>query len=638
MKGGYVLTTALKILGAIVGLLIVAVAIFIVTFDINDWKGWLSGQATAALGREVAIEGPIDVAWGWTPRVTIEGLTVANAGWADDPNFAEFDKLDFTIRLWPLIKGRTELPEINLSGPGLFLQRNEDEETNWSFAEDTGRDGPVEDAAEKAAEEAVVPDDRSEFPLIGRMTIKDGRFEFLDEVKKIDLAGDINTVTGEGGGGDEVEVSGKGQLENEPFALKLLAGPLTKLRNTDDPYPVDLEVQLGETKAAVSGTLIRPLELSGLDLSLSISGENMADAFPITGIPVPPTPPYRLSGDVTRDGDLWRVSRLDGRLGGSDLKGTVEVDLGQDPLFFDADLVSEKFDFTDLATFLGAPAEAEEEETEGLIPDQDIDLERLAAANGRARLRGREVLAPDLPIDDLDARMELSDSVLRLEPVSFGVAKGTVNLWLSLYGNQEPVQVDMLTRIRDLKLKEAFRGSEYVQETGGTIDGRIELSGRGKSLHEMLDTADGASYVVMSDGNLSALIIEAVSLDAGEALGLYFGEDTNVPINCLATDFEVADGVAQTKLAVLDTTDSVIEAGGNVDLGEERLDLEITPHPKDISLLNLRSKVHVEGTFTDPSISLDAGSILKFVPLVDLGLAEDAPCKKLIARARDDGS
>lgn len=124
---------------------------------------------------------------------------------------------------------------------------------------------------------------------------------------------------------------------------------------------------------------------------------------------------------------------------------------------------------------------------------------------------------------------------------------------------------------------------------------------------------------------------------ATAALGLYLGEDTNVPINCLATDFEIADGVAQTKLGVLDTTDSVIEIEGNVDLGKERLDLEITPHPKDVSLLNFRSKVHVEGTFVEPAISLDVDSILKFVPLIDLGLAENAPCQSLLARAREDG-
>lgn len=637
---GKALAILAALLGAVLGLLVLAAAVFLVMFDINDWKDWIAGKATAALGREVTIEGPLALSWSWTPRIVVEGVTVANADWAKAETFAELDKLDATIRLWPLLEGRTELPEITLSGPGLFLQQKEDGEANWSFSEDAGSDGAAEDAAEQAAEEAVVPDDRTEFPLIGQLTIEDGTFEFLDEPKQIDLKGTINTVVGEGGGGDEVEVGGEGQFEQEPFRIDLSAGALTRLQEADVPYPVDLEISLGDTRAAVSGTLTRPLELAGVDLNLDISGENLADAFPITGVPLPPTPPYRLSGDLVRDGDVWRFSNFDGGLGDSDLKGTMGVDLSEDPLRFDADLTSDKLDFADLAGFIGAPTDDEEAEpeTDSVIPDTEINLDRLAAANGEARLRARQVLAPDLPIDDLDASLALEDGVLRLEPASFGVANGTVNLWVSLYGAQDPAQIDMLTRLRDLQLKEAFRGSDYVQETGGKVDGRIELSGRGNSLHEMLDTADGTSYVVMSDGNISALILEAVSLDAGEALGLYFGEDTNVPLNCLATDFEVTDGVAKTKLALLDTTDSVIEAGGNIDLGREMLDLEIRPHPKDVSLLTLRSKVHVEGQFADPSISLDASSILKYVPLIDLGLAEDAPCRTLIDRAREDDS
>ena len=629
--------------GTIAGLVVLAVAAFLVIFDINDWKDWLAEQATAALQREVTIDGPFDIAWGWTPVITLEGLTIANAEWAEAPHLAKIGKLEASINLWQQLQGKTVLPEVKLIESDLFLEQKGDGDTNWTFGK------PQSEAPEPNSgladddgmmEMAVVPDDRTEFPVIGELVIEDGEFEFVDTATNIDLKGRIDTVAGEGGGGDQVEVGGEGRLENEAFGIKLVAGPLTKLRDLEVPYPVDLTVTLGDNKAAITGTLTRPLELAGVDLKLSLSGPNLAEVFPITGIPLPPTPPYRLTGDLVRAGGLWRFEDFDGRLGDSDLRGMIEIDLTEGPLRFDADLVTNKLDFDDLAGFIGAPTEEqpEVEESDDLVPGTEINLDRLQVANGKAKLRARKVLAPNLPIDDLEAELTLDGGVLRLEPASFGVADGTVNLWISLYGAQDPAQIDMLTRIRDVRLKEALRGSGFAQETSGRIDGRIELSARGNSLHEMLDRADGTSYVVMSDGNISALLIEAVSLDAGEALGLYFGEDTNVPLNCLVTDFVVADGVAETKLGILDTTDSVIEFDGDVDLGKELLDLVITPHPKDVSLLNLRSKVHVEGAFTDPSISLDAGSILKFVPLVDLGLAEDAPCKNLLSRARDDGS
>ncbi len=631
----------LSVIGTILVLLLLAVTVLAVTFDINDWKDELSDRATAALGRDVTIDGPIEIDWGWTTSFTIEGLTIANADWAQAPHLAEIEKLEAAIRLWPLLKGRTVLPEIALLGPGLFLQQNSDGETNWTFGKTTDQpqaeDGPVEDMAK----DAVVPEDRTEFPVVEALIIQDGTFEYLDETQSLDLTGSIATITGEGGGAEKVGISGKGRFEREAFEIDLSAGAFTKLRETEEPYPVDVQMRLGETEVSVSGTLTRPLELAGIDLDLAISGQSLADAFPLTGIPLPPTAPYRLTGDLVRDDQTWRFSNFDGSLGDSDLRGSVDVDLGQDPLYFEADLISSKLDFADLAGFIGAPTDdRQKDQADGLIPDTEINLDRLRAANGKAHLRAKQVIAPNLPIDDLDAQLTLADGVLRLQPTSFGVANGTINLWASLYGAQNPAQIDVLTRVRDFQLKEAFRGSTYAQETGGKIDGRIKLSGRGNSLQEMLASADGTSYMVLSEGRVSGLLLEIAGLDAMEALGLYFGadNDTKVPIRCLATDFEVESGVARSKIAVLDTQDTLIEGDGSIDLGEERLDLVFTPHPKDVSFLNFRSKVHVEGRFVDPSISLDPGSILKFVPPIDWGMADDAPCDRLINRARSEDS
>ena len=497
----------LKIIAGLFGVMILAAAAFLLLFDVNDWKGWIEEQASAATGREVTIDGPMRVAWAWTPTVTVEGLKISNAAWAKAEHFAEVETFQASIKLWEQLKGRTVLPEIIITRPGLFLEQQDDGTANWTF----GDAGEEETAIEAGAEEAAVPDDRTEFPVIEKLLIEEGVYEFFDQSRGIELEGSIQTVASEGGGGDAIEVGGEGKVEGEVFSIDLAAGPLTRLRDPDVPYSVDLSITLGDTTATIEGTLTQPLELAGVDLSLSIEGDNMANVFPITGLPLPPTPPYELKGDLTRDGNRWRFAGFEGRLGESDLAGTIGVDLGEDPLRFDADLQSEKLDFDGLAGFIGAPTEDDSEEqpseTEDgrVIPDQPIDLERLRAANGEATLRAKQILAPDLPIDDLDAELILEDGVLRLEPASFGVAEGTISLWLSLYGAKSPVQIDMLTRMRGLRLKEMFRGSDYLQETGGTIDERIELSGRGKSLRDMLGSADGTSYVVLSDGNLSGV-------------------------------------------------------------------------------------------------------------------------------------
>jgi uncharacterized protein involved in outer membrane biogenesis len=348
-------------------------------------------------------------------------------------------------------------------------------------------------------------------------------------------------------------------------------------------------------------------------------------------VPTPPSPSYQLSGDLAHEDQVWRVENLDARLGGSDLGGAIAVDLGQEPLFFDADLRATKLDFADLAGFIGASTDDDR-----LIPDQVIDLERLQAANGEARLRATEILAPGLPIEDLDAELTMEDGVLRLQPASFGVAGGHIDLWLSLYGAKDPAQIDMLTRIQDLSLREAMPDSEQIQEMGGIVNGRIELSGQGNSLRAMMGRAGGSAYVVMSEGQVSGPIIEAMGLDVAEALGPYLGDDVPVPVRCLVVDLDAAEGVVQTEGFVLDTTDTLIEGQGWLDLGMETIDFTLTPKPKDVSLLSFRSEIQIEGAWSDLSVAPDVGSMFAFLPPIDLGTAEDAPCDEMIERARQD--
>src|ERR671919_276692 len=73
--------------------------------DWNDLRGFIGRQASSALGREVAIDGNLDVQLGDPIRIHAEKVRVANAQWSDDPTMAEVQVLDATLRLWPLLRG-----------------------------------------------------------------------------------------------------------------------------------------------------------------------------------------------------------------------------------------------------------------------------------------------------------------------------------------------------------------------------------------------------------------------------------------------------------------------------------------------------------------------------------------------------
>lgn len=309
---------------------------------------------------------------------------------------------------------------------------------------------------------------------------------------------------------------------------------------------------------------------------------------------------------------------------------------------FTADLTSEQLEIDELSGFIGGQPGAPDPDPDRLIPVQPLDLERLRAANGEAHLVARAIRAGGWPIEDLDARFSLKDGVLRAAPARFGVAGGELTLQVAMHGDQDPAAVEIASALRGVQIAQAFRGIPFMEEMGGRLDGRIRLAGRGNSLHEVLGGADGEAFLVTSDGTVSGLIVEMIGLDVAESLGLFFAEgDAPIPVRCLVADLAVETGVIRPRTLVLDTDDTVIEGTGEIALDKERLSLQITPHPKDISFLSFRSWINVDGSFVAPEVGLDAGSILEFVPPIDWGAAEDVPCQRLIGQAQaefEDGA
>ena len=135
--------------------------------------------------------------------------------------------------------------------------------------------------------------------MIGRLIVRGGRATYRDPAHGLHLTSQVDTATG-ASGEEEVQLKGEGTFEGKPFRLDLAAGSLLQLRESERPYPVQVDVMIGETKARIQGTMADPVLMEGLDIRLDVAGPDLADLFPIVGIPLPSTPPYRLAGHLRR--------------------------------------------------------------------------------------------------------------------------------------------------------------------------------------------------------------------------------------------------------------------------------------------------------------------------------------------------
>ena len=617
-----------------------ALIILFLLFDWNWFKGPLERQVQARTGREFRIGGNLDVDLGRITTVRVAALRFGNATWSKEPTMATARRAELDIEIWPLLRGEVRIPEIRLVEPALRLETGPGEKGNWDF----GSSGKTD-------------------VRFHRLWVRQGRLRYLDAPEKTDIDIRLDSVAQRGTeNAPSVTVRGGGRWSGEPFQLQGHAGSPLALRDAQ-PYRIDLRAQAGATRAHARGSLLDPLRLRGFDLKLQLAGRDMQDLYPLLGIAIPPTPPYRLDGRFTRDGDTWRYDGFTGQVGDSDLGGSASVTVGRARPLLKADLVSRRLDFDDLAGFVGAPpqtggaetsnaeqkAEAAQQRADArVLPDTPYQLAKLRAMDADVRWKAHRINAPKLPLDDMDAHLRLDGGLLQLDPLNFGVAEGDIRSTIRMDARTDTIRTRADIAVRRLNLGKLFPDAEITRTAIGRIGGDLAITGTGNSIARILGSADGDIAIGMGKGRISNLLMELAGLDIAESLKFLLTRDKTVPVRCAFGDFAVQDGVMHARTLAFDTTDTLIVGKGDISLKEETLDLELRPRPKDRSLLALRSPLVVGGTFRDPSFrpdfkrlglrgatALALGSIAPPAALLatlELGPGKDAGCGGRYAR------
>jgi len=143
----------------------------------------------------------------------------------------------------------------------------------------------------------------------------------------------------------------------------------------------------------------------------------------------------------------------------------------------------------------------------------------------------------------------------------------------------------------------------------GRLRADVDVQGHGRSTAALLGSLSGPVHVQLDKGSISHLLTEAMGLDLAQGLGVLLKGDKNLQLNCARVDGSFKAGVLRPRSAVVDNRDSRIDIDGRVSLADEALDLRVVAHPKDFSLLTLRSPVRVQGTLGDPRVALEGKAI-----------------------------
>ncbi|HEY8856241.1 MAG TPA: AsmA family protein, partial [Rugosibacter sp.] len=375
---------------------------------------------------------------------------------------------------------------------------------------------------------------------------------------------------------------------------------------------------------------------------------------------------YATEGHLLHSANTWRYEKFSGRVGGSDIAGTVQIDIGGKRPAMNANLVSNVLDIADLGPLIGArpgsvqaakrvapapfrtasmPAQAR------VLPDMPFKTDRWDSVDAEVTLKAKTIRhARELPLEDLVTHLSLRDSVLILDPLNFGLAGGQLNAVISMDGRKDPIQAHARVQAKKILLPKLFPTADLAKTSIGQINGDFDLTGQGNSVGHMLASSSGKVELVVAGGKISKLMMEKVGLHLWEILELKIAGDRLVNLRCAVANFGVKAGVMSTDALIFDTEITTIIGTGSIDLGQETLDLTLNQKTKNTSPLALRSPITIRGSFARPQVGVDKGRIaarafgaialgmanplLALMPLIDAGPGQDSNCGQMVRDAR----
>lgn len=624
-------------------LLLVFVAAFLAAFDWNRLRAPIERAAEAATGRALVINGDLDVRLRWPrSRVRVGGIAFANPSWAGEPQMLTADAVEFEIDVPQLFRKSVVVPEVRLDRAVVHLEQSRDGRKNWLL-----------DRSQQ---------DESARVRIGRVALDRGRIVYDDPARGTRIRSEVSTPNA---GADDGSAPGlvfraEGRYEGLAFALRGSGGPVLALRDESQPYPLDLEASVGRTSLRAHGRVTSLTRFTAVDMQIALRGDSLAQLYPLIGIALPETRPYRTTGRIVRSGRTWRYEKFSGTIGASDIAGSIRVVSGGARPYFEGDLVSRQLVIEDLGPLVGADSAgrsaASEPAQKGqaaarVLPDLPFRTARWGSVDADVKFNAKTIRREHgLPLEDLATHLVLRDSVLTLDPLDFGIAGGNLVAAIALDGGKDPIRARARVAAKRLRLDKLFPAVDLTRTSAGEINGEFNLAGTGNSVGRMLATSNGEVGLVVDGGEISNLMMEYVGLDLFEALKFKLAGDRTVRIRCGVAGFRVANGIMRTQMLVFDTDDTNVEAAGSIDLGEERLDLTLQPQPKDASPVALRSPIHVRGSFAEPRVDLDKGGIaargigalalglvnplLALLPVIETGPGKDSDCGRLIREAK----
>ncbi|HXV76910.1 MAG TPA: AsmA-like C-terminal region-containing protein [Candidatus Polarisedimenticolaceae bacterium] len=383
-----------------------------------------------------------------------------------------------------------------------------------------------------------------------------------------------------------------------------------------------LSLLLGDSRSRLDGVLGPPPTFVGSDLDFRLAGGSLAVVGSIASLDRLPPVPFEIEGHVEGTTEVFSLAGLRVVVGQTDLAGGLSGDLRGAKPRFDGEFVSNRVDLgpwlpvtePPAAEVAGAAATSTENKPgkPRLVSDAPLELDRLRKLNGRLVWTARELVGYREGLGDLRLVMSLDDGRLRIDPLALrGQHGGRFDIRFGIEPFGAGHRAELEANLEQIRLFSVLAEVTAVEQSP-PVSLDVRLRGAGRSLHEMLASADGHAVAIVEPGRIESWRYEFLTTDVLaallDALNPFRKERRSTEIECAVVVGRLEHGVLRLDPIAARTDRTTVVGEGRVRFDDERIDLDWAAKPRQGIGLSAtaitNSYIKVSGRLSDPSIDV----------------------------------
>lgn len=591
---------------------------------LNSLKDEADNVKLAITADEITVK-----AFRWSPGIVVSNLVVAAPGF--DPLIED---ASFSVKTsWrSLLFGSSVAGSVEVDSLRVNLLVDETGKKNWT-------------AVLAAFQQQPSGDETPDFQL-ERLHMRSGQIEYLHD--QLGHAGEAKVTSDwlRKGAILDARVSIDGDLNYYPLSIdgSISLDPSRAAEGADGS--LSLVARLADLSLHMDGTSRDSESLAGAEIRLALNGIGLSGMMKnldlwdtdVSSVRATAAITYESndhlqgSAEMAFDKSLFEAQfNIAGLLGGDPVR-QVDVEISSDEVFLDALLdTSQSDDKADSRDSAGVLLSTDQWVYTPLFDGTDVN----AVINVNTLYKGG-FRSHDLEL----SLIKVGDSA-NLMFAATDAGKGELESDLTLEKSGSMLDGKLTIQAKGVPIGQIMSLADIPEgAASGRISGDAKFWFSGRSMSELGSSLDGGLFLLVEEGTLDSLFVEMAGVDLMESINLVLNRDLqHTEIRCGFVDLQVESGLVTLKDFIIDSEDSIFIASGEVDLGNEMLDLKFSPHPRDGSFFAATTPVHLRGPISSPSVrpgsrlysrvavaaamAALAGPAALVLPFIELGSGEE---------------